>query len=185
MGKGETVEVSGGEEGTWKLFAENSGKKGVGGRNAEGETGWCGIGIEREMTHVVFVPGPWHRASSKALGISQVVGVMGGGAVIHNNPLSTAPELHAAERTLGGRGLAARGTKHVTRAAPSPTRPEGLETDLTDHRETMTNHSCLHDKALRKTPRKGVRRAPGLGDTRRSWEGGRHVRERAGAAASS
>lgn len=72
--------------------------------------------IEKEITYVVFIPGPWHRAS-KALGISQVVGVF----VIHMNPLSTAPELHAAERMLRGWGLVAKRTKHVTRSAPSLT----------------------------------------------------------------
>lgn len=76
--------------------------------------------IEKEITYVVFIPGPWHRAS-KALGISQVVGVRGGVFVIHMNPLSTAPELHAAERMLRGWGLVAKRTKHVTRSAPSLT----------------------------------------------------------------
>lgn len=118
-GKRETVNVSGGEEGEWKLFIEDSGQRGW--RQIDRrETGWCGIMIEKEMTYVVLVPGPWHRAS-KALGLSQVVGVRGGIFIIHINPLSTAPELHAAERVLRGWRLVAKGTKHVIHSAPSLT----------------------------------------------------------------
>lgn len=117
MGKRETVKVSGGEEGAWKSFVENSGQRGWR-QIRRRETGWCGIVIEKEITDVVFIPGPWHRAS-KALGISHAVGVRGDVFVTHNKPLSTAPKLHATERMLGGWGLAAKGMKHVTGSAPS------------------------------------------------------------------